>query len=290
LERIQLEDSLDIPEAYSRALYESQFLSWRADSRRFIILFGDAPAHDPEFYSENLGVDPGRDGIPGTPDDLRLRDVVEDVARRRIAIIAVYDTATWLQNKAMLGLAIRGFDFMAQRTGGLTKPIRSAREIPEVIKAGVRETYLPKPGLLVPPAYQAWVGVSAPIKRARGTQFDFGVRLRPPDGTPDGIYRFPLTAAHGGTAGGGEIGRTWMTIRIGLLNYSWRWPLLFAYLIPLCFLLGRVIGERRVPVRYERNGQFWVLLLRLGGIVFAVILLYIIWKYAPGAAPSLSIE
>jgi hypothetical protein len=236
----------------------------------------------------DLGVDPGRDGIPGTPDDLRLRDVVEQLATKGIVMIAVYDSATWLQNKAMLDLAIQGFEFMARRTGGLTKPIRSAKEVPKAIASGVRESYLSKPGLRVPPTYQAWVSVSPPAKAGgSNAQFDFALSLRPPDGTPDGIYRFPVRAVHDGRAGGGEIGRTWITIRIGLANYAWRWPLLFAYLFLTSLLLARRLGrEARRAIRYERNGQFWVLLWRLSAALLTVSVGYLIWALAPGTLPD----
>jgi hypothetical protein len=35
----------DGPQDYARVLYETQFYSWRSDSRKIVVMFGDAPAH-----------------------------------------------------------------------------------------------------------------------------------------------------------------------------------------------------------------------------------------------------
>ena len=56
--RLRLYDGKDFAEAYSRALYEARFVGWRPGARRIIILFGDAPAHDPNFYGQSTGIDP----------------------------------------------------------------------------------------------------------------------------------------------------------------------------------------------------------------------------------------
>ena len=50
LNRIDLLYGNDTPESYSRALWEMQFLDWRKDSKRIVILFGDAYPHDRTFF------------------------------------------------------------------------------------------------------------------------------------------------------------------------------------------------------------------------------------------------
>jgi hypothetical protein len=73
----------DYPEAYARALQEARSIGWRpGGGKKYVILFGDAPAHDPTFYGVDFGVDAGRDGIRGTSDDLRVEPLVADRARR----------------------------------------------------------------------------------------------------------------------------------------------------------------------------------------------------------------
>lgn len=272
---ISLQNGEDTPEAYSRALYESQFVGWRPKSRRMVILFGDAPAHDPGFYGHDLGIDPGRDGVPGTSDDLRLAEVVKQLARQQISVLAIYDTSP----KELLDEARRGFEFMAQQTGGLAKPIEAATEVAQAIRAGVREKSLPAPIVLPPPGYRSWVDLGAPRKGADGTRhFEFNVTLHPPEGTPDGVYRFPLRAVSG-SPDGKEIGTTWVTVRLGIVH--WRWPWLWVYLFALLWLLRRTLRGRRIPVRYEQNGQLWVLLWRVGVLLLSLSLIPIIWVYIP---------
>jgi hypothetical protein len=287
LDRIQLEDGGDLPEAYCRGLYEAQFLDWRPEARRFLILFGDAPAHDPEFYGRNLGVDPGRDGVVGTPDDLFLRPVVEQLAIRQISILAIYDTSRGLSNKAMLDEAIVGFEYMANRTGGLTKPIRAASEVAGAIRAGVRDAFRLSPAVRVPPEYRDWVGASNAARQgASYEQFLIPVALRPPQDVPDGIYRFPLQVVYAGEPAGAEIGRTMVIIRIGFRNWDWRWPALAAYAaLSLALLMARVLRGPQEAARYLWNGQVWGLLWR---IVLPILLLcgaYGIWRWAPGGLP-----
>lgn len=287
LDRIGMEDGGDLPEAYCRGLYEAQFLDWRPGARRFLILFGDAPAHDPEFYGKNLGVDPGRDGVVGTPDDLFLRPVVEQLAARQISILAIYDTSRWLSNKAMLGEALVGFEYMATRTGGLTKPIRAASEVAGAIRAGVRDAFRLSPAVQVPAEYREWVAASPAARQGSSHErFLIPVVLRPPGDVPDGIYRFPLQVVYAGEPDGVEIGRTLVTIRIGLRNWDWRRPALAAYaLLLLVLLIVRALRDPQGAARYLWNGQAWVLLWRIALPILLLCGAYGIWRWAPGGLP-----
>ncbi|GAG34105.1 unnamed protein product, partial [marine sediment metagenome] len=87
LNRIELLYGDDMPESYSRALWEMQFLDWRKNSKRIVILFGDAHPHDRTFFDVDYGVDPGRDEIEGTEDDLVFEDAVRDLVDERITVI-----------------------------------------------------------------------------------------------------------------------------------------------------------------------------------------------------------
>lgn len=79
----------DGPESYGRALSEAALdpaVGWRADARRLVVLVADSVPHDeelnegipdPSFSSPfDTGVDPGRDEIVGTADDLDWQRVV----------------------------------------------------------------------------------------------------------------------------------------------------------------------------------------------------------------------
>lgn len=289
LNSLQLVNGGDIPEAYSRALYESQFLLWRRDARRFIILFGDAPAHDPEFYGKNFGIDPGRDGVPGTADDLRLRDVVDQLVAQKITIIPVYDSTRWLPNKIFFGDAVKGFSFMAQQTRGIIKPVGSASEIPKAIAAGVREAYRPRPMVVIPETFRSWVSLSE-LKRksSNNRNFAFEVILHPPSGTVSGVHRFPLTAVYGEGVGGTEIGRTDVTIRLGFFYYPWR-----RLLFPLYgfFVLALLLPwTKREIIRYEHNGQYWAVFWRFLVAVLLFQFVYHLWIQEPDTGHEETIE
>jgi hypothetical protein len=83
----------DSPEAYGRALYESDVnpaVAWRPGARGVIVLIADDVPHDnelnegipAEFWDEspfNTGVDPGRDNTLGTSDDLDWQAVLKQL-------------------------------------------------------------------------------------------------------------------------------------------------------------------------------------------------------------------
>ncbi|MBU8922984.1 MAG: hypothetical protein KOO63_14295 [Bacteroidales bacterium] len=88
----------DGPESYSRALYETYAdpaISWRTDSKKIVINFGDYLPHDCDVYQciggavISQGVDPGRNGIPGDSDDLAILDVIDGMAENNITLIHV---------------------------------------------------------------------------------------------------------------------------------------------------------------------------------------------------------
>jgi hypothetical protein len=271
-------------EAYSRALFEAASLGWRPDARHFVILFGDAPAHDPDFYGKDLGVDRGRDGVAGTADDLRLRDVVHMLADRHIAVLAVYDERT---PKALLAEAITGFKYMAEQTHGVAKPIRKAQDVRAAIRAGMREGYVPRPALWAPDSFATWVRVGPP-RKVSGIRYDFRVRLMTPRGTKPGMYAFPLTATYADSAERSEIGQSQVVVRVGLRYLRWRRLLVPLYLLFLLLLLLRSLARTvlgRIPPRYAANRQWVGLLWRAGLVVLLLVGLYLIWHWDPNRPP-----
>ncbi|MGD1995601.1 MAG: vWA domain-containing protein, partial [Anaerolineae bacterium] len=132
LNGIALEYGNDSPESYSRALWEMQFLNWREDSKRIVILFGDAYPHDRTFFGEDFGVDPGPDETEGTEDDLVFAEVVQDLIDARISVVGVnsgYDSDN----------AVAFFQHVAEQTGGLYFPLYNADEIPDAVAQSVEE-------------------------------------------------------------------------------------------------------------------------------------------------------
>lgn len=288
LGRIRVANGHDIPEAYSRALHEAASLSWREGSARFLVLFGDAPARDPSFYGVGTGIDLGPDGVEGTGDDLRLGAVVEALRAKGIRILAVHDRKPmWGRQKPLLDEAIRGFRFMAERTGGLTRPIDSAADAAEAIRSGLRDAYRPTPILVPAPGYEGWVTIGAPRDQDGGhRRFVFPVELHPPEGAAGAVHRFPLRATYDAAAGGGEIGRTHLLLRTGWLAYPWyRW-VLPAALATVAALLLLWFALRATDVlrtaRYTENGQTAAAAWALARPLLLATLFWWAWRSAPG--------
>ncbi|MGH7856051.1 MAG: hypothetical protein ACREQY_01885, partial [Candidatus Binatia bacterium] len=260
LGEVSLGDGRDLPEAYARGLFESRFLSWRRDARRFIVLFGDAPAHDPDFYGTDYGIDAGRDGVVGTADDLRLAATVEELRGDGIVVISVHDSPRWFrQNKPRLEDAIRGFEFISRETGGVAKPIGHPEEVSKAIAAGIREAYQPTPALFVPRDRRSWVSSGPAVRRVSSLPtFRFAVTVTPPDDTAAGVYQFPLSVGYAGVfRQSEEIGRTRLTVRVPDRWSFWRWalPIAWLVLVPLALFLRRRSSRFGVGPRLYRNRQ-----------------------------------
>lgn len=87
----------DWPESYGRVMYESYAdtnISYRSNARRILIIIGDAIPHDNNIYEgvpelttvRNTAVDPGRDGVVNTADDLDLQIVLSGLTDRDITL------------------------------------------------------------------------------------------------------------------------------------------------------------------------------------------------------------
>lgn len=189
LNRIDLLYGNDTPESYNRALWEMQFLEWRKDSKRIVILFGDAFPHDRAFFGSDYGIDPGRDEIAGTEDDLTLVDVVQDLVDEKISVIGV--------NSGSATDAVKFFEYVTDETGGLYFPLRNADDIPEAVARSVEEevSVIDLLTVRVDEAYKDWV-VYTPESYTEVGSFqtvEFTVRICPLDaGADDGKYDIEL--------------------------------------------------------------------------------------------------
>ena len=100
IEALELGAGGDIPEDYTRVFYESYSdpeISWRTGARKIMLAWLDAIPHDPDFakiYNPDLdhstGVDPGRDEVAGTQDDLEILPVLNAMKSNDIILIVVY--------------------------------------------------------------------------------------------------------------------------------------------------------------------------------------------------------
>lgn len=188
LKQIELLGGGDNAESYLRALSETQFLAWRKDSRRVVILFGDAPPHDP---------DPGRDANLGTADDLTQVEVINQLTTAHITILTVYSD-----------LASRTFyEAIAEDTQGQAFALEHAGQIPQAVQQLIEKTVSLMGALTLEPSTpgQAWLDWEPEMHRdiAPEETRRFTVTLCAPADAVKGEYEFELKV----TGDGAAIGR-----------------------------------------------------------------------------------
>jgi hypothetical protein len=198
LNRIALLYGNDMPEGYSRALWEMQFLDWRADSKRIVVLFGDAFPHDRTFFDQDYGIDPGRDEIEGTEDDLVFEDVVQDLVDAKISIIGVNSGYSDTN-------AIKFFEYTTEKTGGIYFELQDASDIPDAVAQSVEEEVSVIDLLTVRAVagYEDWVTITPDSYTDVGSfeTVDFTITICPLDGrADDGAYNIDLILDGDGAA------------------------------------------------------------------------------------------
>ena len=178
----------DVPEDYSRVLYESQFAGWRQDSIKIVIVLGDAPTHDLDFYAPtNYGGDPGRDAIAQNDDDLDFETVVSQLSASEIKIITI-DAGNDTE-------AADSFNYMADQTGGLYRQIADAGDIPTAVVSSILETAtLTTLSLQASSGFEGWVDFipSSYTDIGNGELKEFQIILKAPSTATEGIYNFDI--------------------------------------------------------------------------------------------------
>lgn len=177
LNNIELLFGGDGNESYLRALYETQFLSWRDDSRRIVILFGDDLPHDP---------DPGVDFTLDTDDDLTQSSVIEQLAENDISVITVYTVSS----------TEPFYQAIADGTGGQAFFLQSTEEIPQQVQQLVESSVSRIRVLTLEPtsAGDGWMTWQPELVRdvVPLDPYSFAVELCVPEGTESGDHTFEL--------------------------------------------------------------------------------------------------
>lgn len=167
----------DGPESYSRALYETQFVSWRNDARKLIVLFGDSIDHE---------IDPGRDGVLGTTDDLKMPEVVQQLARNKIQVIGIYARSVPAVSEM--------FRAISKGTGAKALPLESASETSSLLKAAILDSLRPVVNITAHGPLQSWVKSVTPYVN-ESKESSYSVEIEPADGALPGLYRIPLSVS-----------------------------------------------------------------------------------------------
>lgn len=260
LDKIETQWGGDLPEAYVRGLHEAAELSWRPEAQKFVILFGDAPAHDVAFYSSagvNMGADPGRDGILQTADDLTMDQVLAELRAAGVVVATIYEEQAFWESKPYFKEAVDGLQRIASSTGGVSKSVSDASEIPAAIGDAIRESYVPVPLVIPAPERDRWAQASElrPVAGKEGV-YTATVRLHAPSGTRSAKYEIPIQIAYADDPGRAEVGRSTIVLRVGILSYGLRliaWSLGTLLLLLLLILRAARAGMERIL----SNSRYW---------------------------------
>lgn len=228
----------DFPEAYTRAIHEAHAdpqIGWREDARRLLLMFGDSVPHD-DALNEGIGsppyrppangmwetghppsfLDPGRDGVPGTRDDLDLQVELARLTDNDISLLHVVTSSTFIQpDQADLVIY---WNTWATSTGGKAVPLWNARDLPELIRQLVEDTVV---GVIkrltlhtAPASYGSWVEFNPAEIRDIPIPSDgalsFLGRVKPPPDARAGTYHFRIIAIGDGI----EYGEKPITITV----------------------------------------------------------------------------
>ncbi|UCE07077.1 MAG: T9SS type A sorting domain-containing protein, partial [bacterium] len=212
---LQTYSGADGPQAYTRSLLECLFLKWRSDSRKLIVMIGNAPAHDCDFFSTSYGADPGPDAQMGTCDDLDYEEVVDWVDKAGISIISIDNSSGTSPTPDHEGDAWKNFEYMAVETGGKHLLKGNWQEVSLMIEELIEQG--PKADTLYP-----WIIEAEEMQNRiplHGSPCENGWRLAHQDQSiyqsivflTDSLYHFNVTAK-------AEIGGNaapWLKVQVG---------------------------------------------------------------------------
>jgi hypothetical protein len=191
----------DSPESYGRVMWESGQLGsgigYRTEAQKILVMFADDVPHDCDLYGDGsvtTGVDPGRDAVAGTWDDIDLQhDAIPAMQKAGVRLLVVCcgsDTALW--------------DVYAAQTGGAAVQINADGTVPDDLSLAE---------LILNPVSRAetqgqtdvWWGATCDPELAvtlspevhpdvpGGTTVDFDETIGVPTGTEPGVYDCTVT-------------------------------------------------------------------------------------------------
>ncbi len=197
---LSLGDGWDLPESYSRVLYESihdSTIGWREGSKKILLCWLDDQPHD---LTLSTGPDPGRDYIAGTADDIILSTTLQEMKDNNITLIVLYSGYSSSQ--------FNNWKTWAESTGGNAFQINSNGTIPDgtniatFITSIMSETVKKIDELtlqVTTPGYEGWLVSKTPeyyndILLDTNKTFTFDLVIKVPGTATDGLHTFTITA------------------------------------------------------------------------------------------------
>jgi hypothetical protein len=227
----------DLPETYTRVIHEAYSdsrIGWRENSRHLLLVFGDSVAHDDDLnedipypqphmsgYRWITGIrpellDPGRDGIPGTDDDLDFQTEVRALGDNSITLLSIVTSSTFPDPTQ--GELVTYWNTWAGWTGGKSVALWNAHDLPELIREIVEDTVV---GIIrrvaletEPELYGSWV-YSDPVEIRdlpipTDGEVSFLGRVTAPSSADTGRYHFRILVVGDGIV----YGEVPVTIRV----------------------------------------------------------------------------
>jgi hypothetical protein len=184
-------------------------VGWRDGSTKMVILWGDNVPHDCDYRrciggSGTTGIDPGRDEVAGTADDLEILDVITDMALQDILLLAMYN--------GLSPTTLNLWNCWAKRTGGASFEVNpdgtvpGGEDLPSYIAGIISEQFSEIDVMTLEvcqPEYAAWLTDVNPaayyditLDVAHDLHFDITITV--PPGTLAGLYCFDICAVGDG--------------------------------------------------------------------------------------------
>ncbi|MFM7204577.1 MAG: DUF4215 domain-containing protein, partial [Myxococcota bacterium] len=204
---LSLGHGMDAPENYGRAFMEAAHdagIGWREGSRRILLNWGDNVPHDCAYDAivggaTSTGVDPGRDGVVGTSDDVAILDALDALVEQDITLLHLHSGSS---------SRLTTWDAYAARTGGDAVKINSDGTIPGKVNIASYIASLIKIELssvshmsleVCTPGYEDWLAGVSPeayenLSMSTAHSLDFDLSLRVPSDATVGTHCFDVCA------------------------------------------------------------------------------------------------
>jgi len=208
----------DLPESYGRALWEvsqpDSGLNFRPGAARFVLLMGDAPPHDCDvgaalagcLPNASTGIDPGRDGLLFTPDDIDFQtSALLGLKATNTKMLVVYSNPLAFCAWSKWSLFTGGEAIQSDRDGALPPGTDLAQVLIDLIR--IPEVNVVNFGLENPCGLELTFDppfITGPIDVTQGAQISFEETIHVPTSLPPGTNSLDCSVAI--TADGNLIG------------------------------------------------------------------------------------
>jgi hypothetical protein len=199
-------DGWDLPEDYSRALYETYSdpgIGWRDGAKKIVLQWGDNVPHDCEWDAclggqQTYGPDPGRDGVDNNADDLEILNVLFGMAAADITLLPLH-SGQYLTLWDCYAFITGGQAFFINYDGTIPGGSNIADFIASIIGLEIGEEIEYMTLEVCTPGYEAWLTNVVPagysnIVLDEDHYLPFEITITVPMNVEEGLYCFDICA------------------------------------------------------------------------------------------------